>query len=132
MNCLVRFASLGTVAICYNEEQSSFVITSYSIHYTKLYEQTLCLVGESGSGKSVTALSIMRLIDYAGGMVLEGKIEFQGQDLAKMDQNNLRQIRGNKIAMIFQDPMSALNPVFTIGDQIAESLRLHRGSYNFV
>ncbi|GAA0398905.1 ABC transporter ATP-binding protein [Paenibacillus motobuensis] len=89
--------------------------------------QTLCLVGESGSGKSVTALSIMRLIDYAGGMVLEGKIEFQGQDLAKMDQNNLRQIRGNKIAMIFQDPMSALNPVFTIGDQIAESLRLHRG-----
>ncbi|HEY4390409.1 MAG TPA: ABC transporter ATP-binding protein [Paenibacillus sp.] len=89
--------------------------------------QTLCLVGESGSGKSVTALSIMRLIDYAGGMVLEGKIEFQGQDLAQMDQNDLRQIRGDKIAMIFQDPMSALNPVFSIGDQIAESLRLHRG-----
>ncbi|MCM3041339.1 ABC transporter ATP-binding protein [Paenibacillus motobuensis] len=90
-------------------------------------EQTLCLVGESGSGKSVTALSIMRLIDYAGGMVLEGKIDFNGQDLAKMDQEDLRDIRGNKIAMIFQDPMSALNPVFTIGDQIAESLRLHRG-----
>lgn len=89
--------------------------------------QTLCLVGESGSGKSVTALSIMRLIDYAGGMVLEGNIEFHGQDLAKMDQEDLRDIRGNKIAMIFQDPMSALNPVFTIGDQIAESLRLHRG-----
>lgn len=89
--------------------------------------QTLCLVGESGSGKSVTALSIMRLIDYAGGMVLEGSIEFHGKDLAQIGQDELRKIRGDKIAMIFQDPMSALNPVFTIGDQIAESLKLHRG-----
>ncbi|MEK5639835.1 MULTISPECIES: ABC transporter ATP-binding protein [Paenibacillus] len=88
--------------------------------------QTLCLVGESGSGKSVTSLSIMRLIDYAGGSILEGNIRFNGDDLATKEQDQMRSIRGNKIAMIFQDPMSALNPVFTVGEQIAESLRLHQ------
>ncbi|MHA6533905.1 ABC transporter ATP-binding protein [Paenibacillus sp. BAC0078] len=88
--------------------------------------QTLCLVGESGSGKSVTSLAIMRLIDYAGGMILEGNIDFHGQDLAAKKQEEMREIRGNRIAMIFQDPMSSLNPVFTVGDQIAESLQLHQ------
>ncbi|MBW4082041.1 ABC transporter ATP-binding protein [Paenibacillus sp. S150] len=89
--------------------------------------QTVCLVGESGSGKSVTSLAIMRLIDYAGGMILEGTITFHGQDLAAKKQEEMRNIRGNQIAMIFQDPMSALNPVFTVGGQIAESLQLHQG-----
>lgn len=88
--------------------------------------QTLCLVGESGSGKSVTSLSVMRLIDYAGGMILGGSIMFQGEDLALKNQEEMKRIRGNKIAMIFQDPMSALNPVFTVGEQIAESVRLHQ------
>ncbi|CAM4436063.1 ABC transporter ATP-binding protein [Paenibacillus macerans] len=88
--------------------------------------QTLCLVGESGSGKSVTSLAIMRLLDYAGGMILEGDIRFRGQNLSQMSQEEMRQIRGNRIAMIFQDPMSALNPVFTAGEQIAESLKLHQ------
>jgi peptide/nickel transport system ATP-binding protein len=88
--------------------------------------QTLCLVGESGSGKSVTSLSVMRLIDYAGGIILNGSILFRGDDLAAKTQDEMLPIRGNKIAMIFQDPMSALNPVFTIGDQIAESLMLHQ------
>ncbi|MCJ8013035.1 ABC transporter ATP-binding protein [Paenibacillus sp. KQZ6P-2] len=88
--------------------------------------KTLCLVGESGSGKSVTSLSIMRLIDYANGMILEGSINFKGEDLAAKKQEELKDIRGNKISMIFQDPMSALNPVFTVGDQIAESLSLHQ------
>lgn len=88
--------------------------------------QTVCLVGESGSGKSVTSLAIMRLIDYAGGTIMEGSIKFRDQDLATKKQEEMRQIRGNQIAMIFQDPMSALNPVFTVGDQIAESLRLHQ------
>ncbi|WP_339322818.1 ABC transporter ATP-binding protein [Paenibacillus sp. FSL W8-0194] len=88
--------------------------------------KTLCLVGESGSGKSVTSMSIMRLIDYANGIILEGSINFKGEDLAKKKQEELRSIRGNKISMIFQDPMSALNPVFTVGEQIAESLRLHQ------
>lgn len=88
--------------------------------------QTLCLVGESGSGKSVTSLSIMRLIDYAGGTLLEGSIKFKGEDLVTKHQDDMRHIRGNQIAMIFQDPMSSLNPVFTVGEQIAESLRLHQ------
>lgn len=68
----------------------------------------------------------MRLIDYANGIILEGSINFKGEDLAKKKQEELRSIRGNKISMIFQDPMSALNPVFTVGEQIAESLRLHQ------
>ncbi|MBW4838830.1 MAG: ABC transporter ATP-binding protein [Paenibacillaceae bacterium] len=88
--------------------------------------QTVCLVGESGSGKSVTSLAIMRLIDYAGGMIMEGNITFRGQDLTTKKQEEMRHIRGNQVAMIFQDPMSALNPVFTVGEQIAESLRLHQ------
>lgn len=88
--------------------------------------QTVCLVGESGSGKSVTSLAVMRLIDYAGGAILEGSIQFHGQELTVKTQEEMRQIRGDRIAMIFQDPMSALNPVFTVGDQIAESLKLHQ------
>ncbi|GLX65896.1 ABC transporter ATP-binding protein [Paenibacillus glycanilyticus] len=88
--------------------------------------QTVCLVGESGSGKSVTSLAIMRLIDYNSGAILEGSIKFQGDELAKRSQDDMIRVRGNKIAMIFQDPMSSLNPVYTIGDQIAESIMLHR------
>jgi peptide/nickel transport system ATP-binding protein len=88
--------------------------------------KTLCVVGESGSGKSVTALSVMRLIDYAGGIITEGEVLFNGQNLVGMQQNEMLKIRGNRITMIFQDPMSALNPVFTVGDQIAESLRTHK------
>ena len=88
--------------------------------------QTLCIVGESGSGKSVTSLAVMRLLDYAGGMILEGDIKFDGEMLSQKDQDEMRRIRGNRIAMIFQDPMSSLNPVFTVGEQIAESLRLHQ------
>lgn len=88
--------------------------------------QTLCIVGESGSGKSVTSLSIMRLIDYAGGVIMEGSIRFKGEELTSKEQEEMIGIRGNKIAMIFQDPMSSLNPVFTVGEQIAESVRLHQ------
>jgi oligopeptide/dipeptide ABC transporter ATP-binding protein len=88
--------------------------------------KTLCIVGESGSGKSVSALSIMRLIDYAGGIIEDGQVLFKGQDLVKKRQNEMLKIRGNLITMIFQDPMSALNPVFTVGEQIAEVLRIHK------
>lgn len=88
--------------------------------------KTLCIVGESGSGKSVASMSIMRLIDYAGGAIFEGSIHYNGVDLTSKSQKEMIQIRGEQIAMIFQDPMSALNPVFTIGDQIAESLKLHQ------
>jgi peptide/nickel transport system ATP-binding protein len=88
--------------------------------------QTLCVVGESGSGKSVTSLAVMRLIDYAGGVIAEGEIKFHGDELTNKPQDKMMRIRGNRISMVFQDPMSALNPVFTVGDQIAETLRIHK------
>jgi oligopeptide/dipeptide ABC transporter ATP-binding protein len=88
--------------------------------------QTLCLVGESGSGKSVTSLAIMRLLEFAGGRILEGSIRLSGDELTDQPQRQMIRIRGNRMAMIFQEPMSALNPVFTVGEQIAESIRLHQ------
>ena len=87
--------------------------------------ETLAIVGESGSGKSVTALSILRLLDDAG-QIDNGSIEFEGRDLLHLDEPSLRHIRGDRIAMIFQEPMSSLNPVLTIGKQVAEPIRLHR------
>lgn len=86
--------------------------------------QTLALVGESGCGKSVTALSIMRLIE-SPGKIVQGRILFQGQDLVTLPDAELRHIRGKSIGMIFQEPMTSLNPVFTIGDQIGEVLSIH-------
>jgi oligopeptide/dipeptide ABC transporter ATP-binding protein len=88
--------------------------------------RTLGLVGESGSGKSVTALSIMRLIEPPGRIEPESRIVFQGMDLATATEDELQEIRGNKVAMIFQEPMTSLNPVYPIGRQVAEALRLHR------
>ena len=88
--------------------------------------ETLALVGESGSGKSVTALSILRLIPDPG-RIDQGSIVFEGQNLMTLDRRGIRAIRGNRIAMIFQEPMSSLNPVLTIGKQVAEPIRLHRG-----
>ena len=87
--------------------------------------QTLGLVGESGCGKSVTALSIMRLIPTPPGKIVGGQIMFQGADLLKMSDDQMRRVRGKQIAMIFQDPMTSLNPVLTINRQITESLQLH-------
>ena len=88
--------------------------------------KTLGIVGESGSGKSVTALSIMRLIAMPPGRIECGQIIFDGTDLLTLGEAQMRQIRGNKIAMIFQDPMTSLNPVLTIGDQIMETIVLHQ------
>ena len=87
--------------------------------------ETLGLVGESGCGKSVTALSLMRLIPQPPGKITEGSITFDGQDILKMDDDEVRGVRGNNIAMIFQDPMTSLNPVLTISRQISEALELH-------
>ena len=89
--------------------------------------ETLGIVGESGCGKSVTALSIMRLIPEPAGRIVSGEIWFEGQDLTRLSKQDMRQIRGNKISMIFQEPMTSLNPVFTIGYQIAEAIKLHQG-----
>ncbi|MFZ5917135.1 MAG: ABC transporter ATP-binding protein [Chloroflexota bacterium] len=88
---------------------------------------TLGIVGESGCGKSVGVLSIMRLIPDPPGKVVGGEVLFEGRDLLKMSPDEIRQIRGNKIAMIFQDPMTSLNPVLTIGRQVSEALELHLG-----
>ena len=89
--------------------------------------KTVGLVGESGSGKSVTSLATMGLIPMPPGQITQGKILFNGEDLLTKTEKQMRQIRGNKISMIFQEPMTALNPVFRIGSQISEVLRLHKG-----
>jgi peptide/nickel transport system ATP-binding protein len=88
--------------------------------------ETLAIVGESGCGKSVTALSIMRLVPDPPGRIVGGSITLEGTDLLGLDEDQMRQIRGNRISMIFQEPMTSLNPVMRIGDQIAEAVRLHR------
>jgi peptide/nickel transport system ATP-binding protein len=87
--------------------------------------ETLGIVGESGCGKSVTSLSIMRLLTHTPGRVVDGSVRFEGRDLLTLSENAMREIRGNEIAMIFQEPMTSLNPVYTIGDQIGEAVRLH-------
>jgi oligopeptide transport system ATP-binding protein len=94
--------------------------------------ETLVVVGESGSGKSVTSLALMRLVESPPGRIASGQILLRGRDgavrdLARLDNHEMRQLRGNDIAMIFQEPMTSLNPIYTIGDQIIEAIRLHQG-----
>lgn len=89
--------------------------------------ETVGIVGESGSGKSISMLSIMRLIPSPPGKIIGGEVIFEGRDLLKLDDEAMRKVRGNRIAMIFQDPMTALNPVLTVERQITEALRLHLG-----
>jgi oligopeptide/dipeptide ABC transporter ATP-binding protein len=90
--------------------------------------KTLGVVGESGSGKSVTALSVMRLIDRPGEILEGSRILFDGRDLTALGDGEMEAVRGNEISMIFQEPMTSLNPVYTVGDQIAEAIRLHEGA----
>lgn len=87
--------------------------------------ESVGIVGESGSGKSVTSLSIMRLVE-APGWIASGQIMFRGKDLASLSEEEMRHVRGDDISMVFQEPMTALNPVYTVGDQVAEVLRVHR------
>src|SRR5580658_7764155 len=94
--------------------------------------ETVCLVGESGSGKSVTSLSLMRLVEFGGGRISGGKLKFTSRtgdsvDLAEASQDFMRELRGNQIGMIFQEPMTSLNPVFTIERQLVDGLKAHRG-----
>src|SRR5689334_2323082 len=89
--------------------------------------ETVGIVGESGCGKSVTALSILRLVRPPGRIEPGSHIRFEGKDLMALDEREMQKIRGNRIAMVFQEPMTALNPVFTVGDQIAEVARIHAG-----
>ena len=97
------------------------------VSYTLDRGETLGVVGESGSGKSVTSLTIMGLIDMPPGKIEGGDVRYRGKSLLKMSETEMQHIRGNDIAMIFQDPMTSLNPVYTIGRQVGEGLRLHRG-----
>ncbi len=89
--------------------------------------ETLAIVGESGCGKSVSVMSLLRLIPQPPGKITNGEVWFDGKDLLKMTDNEIRQVRGNRIAMVFQDPMTSLNPVLTIGFQLSETLILHMG-----
>ncbi|HEX8916149.1 MAG TPA: ABC transporter ATP-binding protein [Humisphaera sp.] len=96
------------------------------VAYAVFPGQTLAVVGESGSGKSVTALSILRLVPEPPGRYLGGEVLFKGRDLLKLDERAMRGVRGKDVAMIFQEPMTSLNPVYTIGDQIVEAVTLHQ------
>ena len=107
--------------------QDGVVNAVNGISYVLNEKETLAIVGESGSGKSVSVLSVMRLIPSPPGKIVAGEVIFEGQDVLKLDDEAIRHIRGNHIAMIFQDPMTSLNPVLTIYQQIGEALQLHLG-----
>ena len=100
-------------------------VDGVSFHVDK--GEVLCIVGESGCGKSVTSLSVMRLVPTPPGRFVEGEILFEGEDLLKKTEKEMCSIRGNAISMIYQEPMTSLNPVFTIGMQIVEAIRIHQG-----
>ena len=102
-----------------------FAVNGISFHLDE--GETLAIVGESGCGKSVSMMSILRLIPIPPGEIVRGSASFHGQDLLKISEGNLEQLRGKEIAMVFQDPMTSLNPVLTIGRQITETLRTHFG-----
>jgi len=89
--------------------------------------ETLCVVGESGSGKTVTALSVLKLIAMPPGRIVGGEILWQGRDLVKLDADAMNRVRASEIAIVFQEPMTSLNPVYTVGEQITEVIRLHQG-----
>ena len=105
--------------------QDGVVHAVNGISYTVDAGETVAIVGESGSGKSVGVMSLIRLIPQPPGKIVDGEVWFDGRDLLKLSEDELRHIRGNRIAMIFQDPMTSLNPVLTIGRQITEALELH-------
>ena len=111
----------------YFHTQDGVVKAVDGVSYTLDRGETLGVVGESGSGKSVTAKTIMGLIDMPPGRIEGGDVRYRGRSLLEMSEEELQHIRGNDLAMVFQDPMTSLNPVYTIGHQLGEGLRLHRG-----
>jgi len=111
----------------YSDEGVNKAVNDVSFEIPK--GKTVCIVGESGSGKSITSLSILRLIDYPGKIV-GGEILLEGKDLLKLSDSQMRKIRGREISMIFQEPMTSLNPSYTVGYQIDEALRLHQKQLN--
>ncbi|MCS7207879.1 MAG: ABC transporter ATP-binding protein [Dehalococcoidia bacterium] len=122
MGTLLEVKNLRT----YFFTQDGIVKAVDGVSYDLQEGETVGLVGESGSGKSVSALSILRLVASPPGRIVGGEVWFEGQDLLKLDEEEMRHIRGNRIAMVFQEPMTSLNPVLTIGRQITEALELHK------
>ncbi len=123
MSELIRVKDLHTSFFTPEGEIRAIDGVSFAIDEGK----TLGLVGESGCGKSVTSLSIMRLIASPPGKIVGGEIFYRGRDLLRLKNEEMRKIRGNEISMIFQEPMTSLNPVFTVGNQIGEAIKLHQG-----
>ncbi len=121
MDTLLEIKNLKTI---FNTEDG-VVKAVNGVSYSMDIGEVLGVVGESGCGKSVHALSIMRLIQIPPGKIAEGEIYFEGKDLLKLSEREMRDVRGGEIAMVFQDPMSSLNPVYTVGFQIIEALKLH-------
>ena len=119
---ILEVKNLKTYFFNHGAEMRASDNLSYEIHKG----ECVAIIGESGSGKTVSALSIMRLIPYPPGLIVDGEIRFHGQDVLSMSDEELKKLRGEKIAMIFQEPGTALDPVMRVGDQIAESLRLHK------
>jgi peptide/nickel transport system ATP-binding protein len=125
----VSAAPLLTVTdlrVVFEGDRGSHTEAVSGVSFSLMHGRTLGVVGESGCGKSVTALSIMRLLPKAGTRV-SGSVLFEGRELATLPEPQMRDLRGNRLAMIFQEPMTSLNPSFTVGDQIAEALIRHRG-----
>ena len=125
----VPFLEVKDLRIIYKTDlETVYAVNGISFKLEK--GQTLGLVGETGAGKSTTALSLLRLLPERTGKVVDGTITIEGKDLATMTDEELRQMRGGQIAMIFQDPMTSLNPVMTVADQIGESIMIHNPEYN--
>ena len=123
MNSLLRVEDLKTTFYTDNAVIRAVDGVSFNVRPGEV----MGLVGESGCGKSVVSLSIMRLIMYPPGKIEGGRIDFNGRDLLSLDAKSMRRIRGNDIAMIFQEPMTSFNPVYKIGEQVSEAIRLHQG-----
>jgi oligopeptide/dipeptide ABC transporter ATP-binding protein len=113
----------------FNTREGNFAAVD-GVSFEVYPSEVLGLVGESGCGKSVTSLSIMRILPDPPGKVTGGEIIFEGHDLLKLPENEMRKVRGGRIGMVFQEPMTSLNPVFTVGDQVAEALIVHKGMNN--
>ena len=125
-----RVVAVDDLSVTFRREGATFdAVRNVSFHVDR--GETLAIVGESGSGKSVTSLALMRLVEHGGGAITGGRIAFRRRggalvDLAQASAATMRGIRGADIAMIFQEPMTSLNPVFTVGDQISEAIALHQ------
>ena len=116
---------IHNLSVAFNTERGQ-ITPVRDVSLTVYPGQTVAVVGESGSGKSVTALSILRLIPEPPGKIVAGRIELEGRDLLRLEEREMRSVRGRDVAMIFQEPMTSLNPVYTVGDQIAEAVTLHQ------